>query len=180
LAPGDARAAVARGVCCIPADRAAQALLGTGTVRENLTLPDLSSFWQRGRFRHGRERSVSRHWCGQLEIRPGRTEEPVLGLSGGNQQKVVLARWLRLAPRVLVLDEPTQGVDVGSKADIHALIDRAAADGAAVVVCSSDAEELARVAMHVVVLHRGRQVARLSGDELTVAHIEQQQLLVHA
>ena len=180
LAAGNARAAIAAGVCCVPADRAQQALLGAGTVRENLTLPDLSAFWGRGRVHHRRERAETHGWCEQLEVRPGRSEDAITGLSGGNQQKVVLARWLRLAPRVLVLDEPTQGVDVGSKADIHALVDRAAADGAVVVVCSSDAEELARVATHVVVLHRGREVARLEGNDLTVANIEQQQLLVHA
>ena len=180
LPAGDARAAIAAGVCCVPADRAGQALLGQGTVRENLTLADLSAFWARGRLQQRRERTEAREWCERLEIRPGRSEDPVTGLSGGNQQKVVLARWLRLAPRVLLLDEPTQGVDVGSKADIHALIDRAAADGAAVVVCSSDAEELARVATEVVVLHRGCETARLRGHDLTVASIEQRQLLAHA
>jgi ribose transport system ATP-binding protein len=179
LPTGDVGAALAAGVCCVPADRAGQALLGSGTVRENLTLGDLSPFWSRGWLRHRRERAESRRWCEQLEVRPGRSEDLIASLSGGNQQKVVLARSLRLSPRVLVLDEPTQGVDVGSKADIHALIDRAARDGAAVVVCSSDAEELERVASEVVVLHRGSEAARLRGDDLTVAAIEQQQLLAH-
>jgi ribose transport system ATP-binding protein len=179
VAAGDARAAVAAGVCCVPSDRAAQALLVQGTVRQNLTLPDLSAFWRRGWLRQRSERAESARWCGDLQIRPGRTEEPVAGLSGGNQQKVVLARWLRLRPRVLVLDEPTQGVDVGSKADIHLLVDKAAAEGAAVIVCSTDAEELARVATEVVVLHRGCEAVRLTGDDLTVANIEREQLLAH-
>ena len=177
--PGDARAAVSSGLCCVPSDRAAQALLTQGTVRQNLTLANLKPFWRRGRLRHRHERAEAARWCGDLEIRPGRTEEAVLGLSGGNQQKVVLARWLRMTPRVLVLDEPTQGVDVGSKADIHLLIDRAAAEGSAVVVCSTDAEELARVATEVVVLHRGCEAVRLTGDGITVADIERAQLLAH-
>jgi ribose transport system ATP-binding protein len=176
---GDARAAIAAGLCCVPSDRAAQALLPLGSVRQNLTLADLAPFWQRGRLSQGQERHESARWCRDLEIRPGRTEDPVTGLSGGNQQKVVLARWLRTRPRVLVLDEPTQGVDIGSKADIHLLVDKAAAEGAAVVVCSTDAEELARVATHVLVLHRGQAVVRLSGDDLTVANIEREQLLAH-
>jgi ribose transport system ATP-binding protein len=178
--PGDARAAISAGLCCVPADRAGQALLAHGTVRENLTLADLALFWKRGRLRRRAERSESAAWCERLDIRPGRGEDPVAGLSGGNQQKVVLARWLRVAPRVLVLDEPTQGVDVGSKADIHLLVDKAAAEGAAVIVCSADAEELARVATEVLVLHRGAEAVRLRGEDLTVANIERQQLLAHA
>jgi ribose transport system ATP-binding protein len=92
-------------------------------------------------------------------------------LSGGNQQKVILARWLRQEPSVLVLDEPTQGVDVGAKADIHTLIDEAAAQGAAVLVCSTDHEELVRVCDRVVIMRRGRAAEILRGDKITAENI---------
>ena len=88
-----------------------------------------------------------------------------------------MARWLRVEPRVLVLDEPTQGVDVGSKADIHRLVDQAAAGGAAVVVCSTDTDELARLATRVLVLRRGRVGAELTGADIETSQIEQEQLL---
>ena len=91
-----------------------------------------------------------------------------------------MARNLRLAPRVLVLDEPTQGVDVGAKADIHRLVDDAAARGAAVVVCSTDNDELARLATRVLVLQRGIRVAELTGQQITVEQIEHSQLIPSA
>ena len=175
--PGDPSAAIKAGVCCVPADRAREALLSTGTVRENLTVSDLSKFWTGGRLRMRRERAEVRKWIEDLSIRPGQTEIGVVSLSGGNQQKVVMARWLRVAPRLLMLDEPTQGVDVGSKADIHRLVDRAVDAGAAVIVCSTDSEELARLSTQVLVLHRGVVVATLAGDQVTAEHIEQRQLL---
>jgi ribose transport system ATP-binding protein len=89
-------------------------------------------------------------------------------LSGGNQQKVLLARWLRLRPRILILDEPTQGVDVGTKPEIYALLRRAAAEGTGVLVCSTDGEELVEVADRVVVLGRGVARAELHGAALTL------------
>jgi ribose transport system ATP-binding protein len=123
------------------------------------------------------ERRETERWVGALDVRPPQTETLVTQLSGGNQQKVVMARWLRVSPSLLVLDEPTQGVDVGSKADIHQLVEEAAARGSAVVVCSTDADELARLATEVVVLRRGRLAARLAGSEINTAQIEQEQLL---
>ena len=112
-----------------------------------------------------------------MTIAPGKTEIAITQLSGGNQQKVVMSRWLRVAPKVLVLDEPTQGVDVGSKADVHRLVDLAVDNGAAVVVCSTDSDELARLSTRVMVMHRGLVVATLEGDEVTPDHIDERQLL---
>lgn len=177
VAPGDPKAAIAAGICYVPADRAVQGLLPKGTVRENLTLADLSPFWTKGLLRSRAERRETERWVGALDVRPPQTETLVTQLSGGNQQKVVMARWLRVSPSLLVLDEPTQGVDVGSKADIHQLVEEAAARGSAVVVCSTDADELARLATEVVVLRRGRLAARLAGSEINTAQIEQEQLL---
>lgn len=175
--PGDPRAAVDAGMSYVPADRLAQALLPKACVRENLTLADLRPFWQKGRLRRRVERRDAEKWVAKLDVRPAQPEKQVLELSGGNQQKVVMARWLRVEPSVLVLDEPTQGVDVGSKADIHRLVDEAAAGGAVVVVCSTDADELARLCTEVVVLRRGRAAVRLYRGEITAERIEQEQLL---
>ena len=110
-------------------------------------------------------------------MRPARTDAIIGELSGGNQQKVVMARWFRCSPRVLVLDEPTQGVDVGSKADIHRLVDLATAQGTATVVCSSDNAELERLCSRVIVLQRGVVIAELRGDEITSERIEELQLV---
>ena len=146
-------------------------------MRENLTIGDLSPFWKRGVLNRRSERKETDRWVKELDVRPPQPEKMVTELSGGNQQKVVMARWLRVTPKALVLDEPTQGVDVGSKADIHRLVDEAAAGGAAVVVCSTDTDELARLATEVIVLRRGRIAARLTGADINTTHIEQEQLL---
>ena len=124
---GDPRKAIDAGLCYVPADRAKDALFPMETLRENLTISDLEPFWSRGRIQTGAETKHAEHWIEELDVRPARTDAVVGELSGGNQQKVVMARWLRCTPRVLVLDEPTQGVDVGSKADIHRLVDLATA-----------------------------------------------------
>ena len=97
-------------------------------------------------------------------MRPRNTEFNMAQLSGGNQQKVVMARWLRKEPKVLLLDEPTQGVDVGAKADIHRLIDEAATAGTAVLVISTDHEELVRLCHRVLVLRKGRVVDEILGS----------------
>jgi ribose transport system ATP-binding protein len=177
VSAGNPKAAIGAGICYVPADRTAQGLLPQACVRENLTLVDLSPFWSRAVLRRGLEKRETERWVAKLDVRPASTERVVTELSGGNQQKVVLARWLRVAPAVLVLDEPTQGVDVGSKADIHRLVGEAAAAGAAVIVCSTDDDELARLATEVIVLRRGRAAVRLTGEEISPERIEQEQLL---
>jgi ribose transport system ATP-binding protein len=106
---------------------------------------------------------------------PG-TEAGIDALSGGNQQKVVVGRWLRLEPRVLLLDDPTQGVDIGAKVDIHHLIEVAAANGAAVLVCSTDEAELERISHRVLVLRDGRVAASLARGEATATRIAHETL----
>jgi ribose transport system ATP-binding protein len=172
--------AIDLGMCLVPADRAAHALLPAISVRENMTLPDVRAFWSGGVLHRTPERTEVRHWISELDLRPDRPEVAVNTLSGGNQQKVVMARWLRVEPKVLVLDEPTQGVDVGSKADIHRLVDRAAAGGAAVVICSTDSDELARLCHRVVVLQRGQVAGELTGAAISVERIERMQLAIAA
>lgn len=157
---GDMVAAIAQGVAFVPADRHRLGVVLDLSMRENLALPGLGRPGGRfGRLDLKSERRESREWSAAIGLRPPEPERPLAKFSGGNQQKVALARWLRTGPRLLVLDEPTQGVDVGAKATIYELITQAAADGAAVVVCSSDTKELAAICHRVLVMEGG-QVAR--------------------
>ena len=177
IPPHRPRSAIDAGLCAVPADRANDALFRMETVRENLTIADLKPFWSGGRLRKRDETAHAAVWVQELDVRPARTDAIIGELSGGNQQKVVMARWFRCTPRVLVLDEPTQGVDVGSKADIHRLVDLATSRGTATIVCSSDSAELERLCSRVIVLQRGVVIAELRGDEITSERIEETQLL---
>jgi ribose transport system ATP-binding protein len=178
LAPGSPSAATRGGLCCVPGDRALQALLTGATVRENLTISDLEPVVSHFHWLSGRaEKAEAKTWLARLDVQPPAPEKVINELSGGNQQKVVIARWLRVSPRILVLDEPTQGVDVGAKADIHQLVRRSVADGLGVVLCSSDTDELAALSDEVIVLRAGRIGARLRGRQLTTDQIEHEQLI---
>lgn len=160
------RAAIKLGIVLVPSDRIQRSLFGQATVRENITLPDLHSVCRRGRIDRRRERREVGEWIARVRLKPPSTEYAMGHLSGGNQQKGVIARWLRMSPRVLLLDEPTQGVDVGAKSAIFALIADAAAAGAAVLMCSSEAKDLAAVCDRVLVLRHGTVVADLRGGSL--------------
>jgi ribose transport system ATP-binding protein len=161
-----------RGVALVPAERHANASLLDQTLRENITLVDPGRHMSLGILRRNPEKADVRVWLDRLSVKPsGETEYHMNQLSGGNQQKVILARWLRQEPSVLVLDEPTQGVDVGAKADIHTLVDEAAAQGAAVLVCSTDHEELVRICDRVVIMRRGKAVEILRGEKITAENI---------
>jgi ribose transport system ATP-binding protein len=174
-------AAIAAGVAYVPGDRRAQGAVMTWSARENLTLPSLASLSRRvGGVDRRAERAEAARWAQRLELMPPDPERRLELFSGGNQQKVVLGKWLRTAPRVLLLDEPTQGVDVGAKAAIYALIDEAAASGAAVLVASSDEAELALICGRVVVLRDGRAAAELHRDELDESRLVLEGLGVRA
>ena len=168
LPPGDPRASIGARVAYVPADRHADGAVMPMVVRENLTLPDLHRLRRRfGRLDRSAERREVDGWVERVALRPAEPERPLELFSGGNQQKVVLAKWLRNDPRVLVLDEPTQGVDVGAKAAIYELVHDAAARGAAVLMASSDTAELASVCDRVVVMRDGRAAADVRGADLT-------------
>ena len=113
---------------------------------------------------------------GSLSIQTSSTEALIASLSGGNQQKVMFGKALRLAPKVLLLDEPTQGIDVGAKDQIHRLVDEAAGNGMAVLVASTDTEELVRLCHRVVVMADGRVLATLTGGQITTERIQHTQL----
>ena len=115
-------------------------------------------------------------WVERLSVKTASIEAPIGSLSGGNQQKVMFGKALRLSPRMLLLDEPTQGVDVGAKDQIHSLVERAAAEGVATLVASTDTDELVRLCHRVIVLVDGRAAATLAGDQITAETIEHTQL----
>ena len=168
LSPSDPRAAIAAGVAYVPADRHADGAVMSMRVRENVTLPNLRGLRRRlGWLDTPAERLDVDGWVDRVALQPADPERPLELFSGGNQQKVVLAKWLRNEPRLLLLDEPTQGVDVGAKAAIYELVHGAAARGAAVLMASSDTCELASVCDRVLVMSDGIAAAELSGPDLT-------------
>jgi ribose transport system ATP-binding protein len=172
LKPDDPRAAIAMGLGMVPADRHDDGCVEPLSVRFNATLTDAGRYRNRfGAIRGRRESEEVYRWIDRLDIQPPRPESDFALLSGGNQQKVVMAKWLRLNPRVLLLDEPTQGVDVHSKAVLHNLAREAAAGGAAVIIASSDDEELCDVCDRVLVLRDGVIAGELTLGSVTLDSI---------
>lgn len=171
---GNPRRAMKLGVAYLPPDRKINGGIMTLSARENLSVTNLREFWRFPILRRKKERTSATRWFQQLDVRPATAAERTLEtFSGGNQQKLLLAKWLRRSPKVLLLEEPTQGVDIAAKALLHQHIIAAARDGACVVVSSSDNEELAGVCDRVIVLIRGVQCAELSGAQLTPAALTQ-------
>lgn len=159
--------AVRLGVALVPEDRKLQALiLGMG-VRENLSLPVLDRLGASFIPSRGKEKSLVAGYIRGLRIRTPHMEQRVSALSGGNQQKVVLARWLATEPKVLILDEPTRGIDVGAKAEVHALIARLAEEGVAILMISSELPEVLGMSHRVLVMRGGRIVAEFPRAEAT-------------
>jgi ABC-type sugar transport system ATPase subunit len=168
----DTLSAIESGMAYVPADRRRGGAVMDMNVRENLTLPLMQPLTRRlGRLDGRAERAEARAWVQAVGLRPPNPEQALKLLSGGNQQKVVLAKCLRMRPRVLLLDEPTQGVDVGAKAAIYDLILAARSDGVAVVICSSDTKELVSLCDRVLVLRNGRVVSEVQRQSLTEARI---------
>lgn len=166
------RASITAGMVLVPADRRRDGLVLELSARENITLPNLEPLRSLSRrIKASAERSDVDRWIKNVDLRPPLRERPAEIFSGGNQQKMVLAKNLRLAPRILLLDEPTQGVDVGGRAAIYDLIETATRSGAGAVLASSDARELVSVCSRVLVLREGRLAAELVGDDVNEARL---------
>jgi ribose transport system ATP-binding protein len=165
------------GVASIPGERTRFGVFANMNVRSNLTISALSRHRRWSRIQVHRERSEVDEWIGRLGIVTRGTEAPITSLSGGNQQKVLVGRALRMRPKVLILDDPTQGIDVGARAQIHEVIEQCAQDGIAILLVSTDSDELARLADRVVVLVGGRHATTLlTGPDLTDNAIDRAQL----
>jgi ribose transport system ATP-binding protein len=171
LEPGRPDLSMRRGIGYLPSDRAALGAFSLLTSRENVLISDPGRYWRWPRLSIRRERAEVREWTQRFDVRPPNTEHSFGSLSGGNQQKLLLARWLRRDPKVLLLDEPTQGVDIGAKAAIHHQIVSTAQSGTAVAISSSDVDELAALCHRVLVLRGGRIVRQLLGGEVTATNI---------
>jgi ribose transport system ATP-binding protein len=160
------RELIKRRVALIPQNRGRDASFAPLSVRENLTAGAVRQYWRAGRLSRKAERAESRELARQYGVLPPEPRAVMSGLSGGNQQKVVLARWLRRKPLLLLLDEPTQGVDVGARAEIHEQIRAAVDAGAAALLASTDLDELVRLSDRIVVLADGVVVADRPSDRI--------------
>ncbi|MFP3986849.1 sugar ABC transporter ATP-binding protein [Streptomyces sp. E11-3] len=166
LRPGSVRAAVRAGLGLAPEERKAQALLMLESVTRNVSVSSMSRYSRAGWLDRRRERAAAHRATRELSLRPDNPSAPVRTLSGGNQQKAVLARWLLRGCRVLLLDEPTRGVDVGARAELYAVIRRLADEGLAVLLVSSEVPEVLGLADRVLVLREGRVVHTAPAREL--------------
>jgi rhamnose transport system ATP-binding protein len=161
------RDAIANGVVLLPEDRKAHGLLMKRSVADNIALPYLRALSRAGIVSERRTRRTARQLMERVDVRAAGPLARVSTLSGGNQQKVLFARWLYRPPRVFIADEPTRGVDVGAKRAIYELIQSLAAEGMAVLLISSEYEEVLGLAHRVLVMREGRLVAELTGESMT-------------
>jgi rhamnose transport system ATP-binding protein len=171
LKPGRPLAAMHAGIGFVPEDRRQQGLVMDLSVGRNATMTRTRALSRLGLISGGAERRMAAEWAARLQLKYHRLQDPVRNLSGGNQQKVVLAKWLATRPKVLIVDEPTRGIDVGTKAEVHRLLSELAQSGVAVLMISSELPEVIGMADRVLVMHEGRisgELSRAEADEEAV------------
>ncbi len=159
--------AVTNGIVYVPEDRGKQGAITALPIFQNVTLPSLSRISRSGFLQLAEEFKLAREYTSRLDLRAASLDTPVGNLSGGNQQKVVIAKWLATKPRVIILDEPTKGIDIGSKAAVHEFMAELAAQGLAVIMVSSEIPEVLGMSDRVIVMREGRIVAEVVGEDLT-------------
>jgi rhamnose transport system ATP-binding protein len=159
--------AIAKGISYVPEDRQVQGAVLPMGVRENTTLASLSKHVRRGLLSLVSERDVTRDLGRSLQVKASSWDQHIGDLSGGNQQKVVIAKWLAANPAILILDEPTKGIDIGSKAAVHELMSELASKGLAIILVSSELPEVMGMADNIIVMQEGRIVARFARGEAT-------------
>ncbi|MDO4269495.1 MAG: sugar ABC transporter ATP-binding protein [Eubacteriales bacterium] len=167
------RDAIAHKLAYCPEDRKAEGIFPYMSIRENMTMALLPRIARGGVVDNKRQKQIVQEYIGSLAIKTPGPEQLIRNLSGGNQQKVLLARWLCMEPRLIILDEPTRGIDIGAKSEIETLIQQIAGRGISVLLISSELEELVRNCHRVVVMRDGRNIGELEGDELSEARIMQ-------
>jgi ribose transport system ATP-binding protein len=161
------RDAIAHGIYLVPEDRRQSGLIVDFNVRENISLPNLEAYSSAKLINFSKEAKAALDACKAINIKTPTPEMRAANLSGGNQQKVVLARWLTFAPQVLIFDEPTRGIDVGAKAEIYQLIRNLAANGVSVIVISSEMEEVLGISDRIAVMHEGRLTGILERSQFS-------------
>lgn len=159
--------AIAAGIVYVPEDRGRQGAVKGLPIFQNVTLPSLERTSRAGFLRLSQEFALARTYTERLDLRAASLDQDVGLLSGGNQQKVVIAKWLATQPRVIILDEPTKGIDIGSKAAVHAFMAELAAEGLAVIMVSSEIPEILGMSDRVIVMREGRIAAELEGPQMT-------------
>jgi rhamnose transport system ATP-binding protein len=165
LPRGRPTAAMRAGIAFVPEDRRQQGLVMDLSIARNATMTRMRRLSRGGLISGRAERRLAEEWARRLQLRFHRLDDPVSFLSGGNQQKVVLGKWLATEPRVLIVDEPTRGIDVGTKAEVHRLLSELAGEGLAVLMISSELPEVLGMADRVLVMHEGRLTGELTRDE---------------
>jgi rhamnose transport system ATP-binding protein len=167
LRPNSPKAAMAAGIGLVPEDRRKQGLVMDLSVARNATLTLRHTLARMGIISGRKERTLAADWTKTLQVKAGSLDNEVSTLSGGNQQKVVLAKWLATRPKLLIVDEPTRGIDVGTKSEVHRLLSDLAGQGIAILMISSELPEVLGMADRVLVMHEGRITANLSRAEAT-------------
>jgi len=162
--PGEA---IRSGMGLVPEDRKSQGLFLNMAVRENIIMSAIDKVSRWGVVRFARADRLSGSFVEKLDIRTPSLRQRVRNLSGGNQQKVIIARWLTLNPQVLILDEPTRGIDVGAKAEIHSLMNQLAQEGVGVLMISSELPEVLGVSDRIIVMHEGRVTGEFTREQAT-------------
>jgi rhamnose transport system ATP-binding protein len=156
---------MAAGIGFVPEDRRQQGLVMDMSVQENMALASLRRLSRGGLITAAAERGFAADWSLRLRIKYGKLSDPVSRLSGGNQQKVVLGKWLGRRPTLLIVDEPTRGIDIGTKAEVHRLLSQLADDGVAVLMISSELPEVLGVGDRILVMREGRLAGECSHEE---------------
>lgn len=159
--------AIAHGLVYVPEDRGKQGAITALSIVDNVALPSLSVTSHKGFVRMAREYALARDYTQRLELKAAALDQHVGELSGGNQQKVVIAKWLATQPKVIILDEPTKGIDIGSKAAVHTFMRELASQGLAVIMVSSEIPEIIGMSDRVIVMREGRQVVQMDQSQLS-------------
>ncbi|HHU76552.1 MAG TPA: sugar ABC transporter ATP-binding protein [Firmicutes bacterium] len=171
LPPGNVEKAIESGIALIPEERKKQGLVMGLSIKKNIALPQLKSISRLGVINLWEETKIAEHMGKQLQIKAGSLEQEVQDLSGGNQQKVVLAKWLYTKPKLVILDEPTRGIDIGAKIEVYRLINNLAAEGVAIILVSSELPEIMGMSDNIIVMSKGKITGTFKNEEVTEEEI---------
>ena len=171
ITPKSPADAIAAGIVYVPEERGRQGVVTALPIVQNISLPSLDRFSQRGFLQMANEFALAREYSARLDLRATSLSQPAGTLSGGNQQKVVIAKWLATRPRVIILDEPTKGIDIGSKAAVHEFMGELVSEGLSVIMISSELPEIIGMSDRIIVMREGLIASVLDNDDRLSAEI---------